>query len=46
MPVALLGFFTLQSIPLFEIGFPLGFPSHLDVILSLKAWAVADLCLC
>jgi hypothetical protein len=31
MPVALMGFFTLQSVPLVEIGLPSGSPSHLDV---------------
>jgi hypothetical protein len=36
MPVALLGFWTLQSFPLLKIGSPSGFPSRLDVTTSLS----------
>jgi hypothetical protein len=35
MPVALLGFWTLQSFPLLKIGSPFGSPSRLDVTASL-----------
>jgi hypothetical protein len=31
IPVALMGFWTLQSFPLLKIGSPSGFPSRLDV---------------
>jgi hypothetical protein len=40
MPVALMGFFTLQSVPLAEIGLPSGSPSHLDVTFSRIAASV------
>jgi hypothetical protein len=36
MPVALMGFGTLQSFPLPGIGLPLGFPSRLDVAATLE----------
>jgi hypothetical protein len=36
MPVALVGFGTLQSVPLPKIGLSLNFPSHLDVTIERK----------
>ena len=36
IPVALMGFRTLQSFPLLKVESPFGFPSRLDVATSLK----------